>query len=87
MELRKPGGLMIRGQIYNRVITIHALVMIFFIVIPALVGGFGNWMLPILLGAPDIRLPRLNAIRFWLLPLALLFVVSSLVLDGGAGSG
>ena len=61
IELSSPGGFFIDGQIYNSILTLHALVMIFFIVMPALVGGFGNWILPLILGAPDISLPRINA--------------------------
>ena len=53
---------------------------------PAIVGGFGNWILPLLLGAPDMSLPRLNAISFWLLPVALIFVLGSCFTDGGAGT-
>lgn len=64
LELSKPGGFFGAGALYNTVITVHALVMIFFIVMPAMVGGFGNWMLPLILAAPDISLPRLNAMSF-----------------------
>lgn len=86
LELIRPGGFIIDGQIYNSVITAHGLIIIFFIVMPALMGGFGNWMLPLILGAPDISLPRLNAMRFWLLPLAFWLVLGSLIVEGGAGT-
>jgi cytochrome c oxidase subunit 1 len=64
LELSFPGNFLLSGQFYNSIITLHALLMIFFIVIPALVGGFGNWMFPLMLAASDISLPRLNALSF-----------------------
>jgi cytochrome c oxidase subunit 1 len=82
----KPGLFLDNGQIYNSVITAHALLIIFFIVIPTIIGGFGNWMLPIILGAPDMRFPRLNNLRYWMLPASLIFIVSSILIDRGTGT-
>jgi cytochrome c oxidase subunit 1 len=61
--------------------------MIFFLVMPALFGGFGNIFLPILIGAPDMSFPRLNNVSFWLLIPSLLLVLSSALIDQGAGTG
>jgi len=72
---------------FNRVVTIHAFLMIFFMVMPILIGGFGNLLLPILLGAQDICFPRLNNFRFWLLPFRRVFMLTSLVVGSGAGTG
>ena len=54
--------------LYNGLITAHAVFQIFFMVMPALFGGYRNWMVPVLLGSPDTAFPRLNNISFWLTP-------------------
>jgi cytochrome c oxidase subunit 1 len=74
-------------RFYNRVVTIHAFLIIFFIVIPILIGRFGNFLIPLLIGAQDICFPRLNNLRYWLLPFRGIFIVSSLFVGTGAGTG
>lgn len=75
------------GHMYNVILTRHALIMIFFIVIPTLIGGFGNYFLPMMLGAPDLIYPRLNLLRLWLLPVGIILLVMSIAVEGGSGTG
>ncbi len=81
-----PNDFFASRDVYNVFVSAHGLLMVFFVVMPALIGGFGNWFVPLMIGAPDMAFPRMNNISFWLLPPALLLMVISLFLPGASGS-
>ena len=56
-------------------------------VMPVIMGGFGNWLVPLILMVPDIHFPRLNNIRFWFVPNALILLAFSGFVEGGVGAG
>lgn len=87
LELGSCRSLINNDQIYNTLITSHAFIIIFFIVIPFIIGGFGNFLIPLILASPDIAYPRINNLRFWLLPPSLILLLLRRFINTGVGTG
>ena len=83
LELFQPGIQLVQPDFYNQLVTLHGLIMVFGVVMPAFVG-LANWQIPMMIGAPDMALPRLNNFSFWILPFAFTLMLSSLFMEGGA---
>jgi cytochrome c oxidase subunit 1 len=82
-ELFQPGLQFVDPHFFNQMTTVHGLVMVFGAVMPAFVG-LANWMIPLMIGAPDMALPRVNNWSFWILPCAFTILLSTLFMEGGA---
>ena len=85
-ELFQPGLQLVEPDFFNSMTTMHALVMIFGAVMPAFVG-LANWMVPMMIGAPDMALPRMNNWSFWIMPFAFMLLLSTLFMEGGGPAG
>jgi len=101
-ELAEP-GIQILGQIslwlngntdmdqalhtWNVMVTAHGLIMVFFVIMPATMGGFGNWFVPLMIGAPDMAFPRMNNVAFWLTVTGFCSLIVSVFVPGGTAHG
>lgn len=76
LEMAYPGSPFFDGDSlkYLQVITAHALIMIFFVVVPIFFGGFANYLLPYHVGSKDVAFPRLNSLGFWIQPCGYLLI-------------
>jgi cytochrome c oxidase subunit 1 len=85
-ELATPTVDFVSREVYNQLFTMHATIMIFLWIIPSLTGGFGNFLVPLMIGAKDMAFPKLNAIAFWIIPPSGLLLLASFFV-GSANSG
>src|SRR5437016_8716206 len=82
-ELAQPGMQFVTPEQFNGLFSVHASLLIFLFVIPVF-AGLANFVLPLMIGAPDMAVPRLNALSYWLLPVAGLMMLGSFLAPGGA---
>merc|ERR1711937_969398 len=90
IELYSSGNRIISPEnqnFYNISITLHGFIMIFFLVMPGLFGGFGNYFVPIFQGSPEVVYPRVNNLSILILSLSFLFIIFSLISEFGGGTG
>src|SRR5919197_3000867 len=85
-DLARPGMQLLSVHAYNQVFTLHGTLMIFLFIFPML-AGFGNYVVPLQIGALDMAFPRVNALSFWMLPLAGVVLFSGYLLGGPADAG
>ncbi|HEY2154960.1 MAG TPA: cbb3-type cytochrome c oxidase subunit I, partial [Isosphaeraceae bacterium] len=69
---------------YNKLFTMHGTVMIFFVIIPLLTGAFGNFLIPLMIGARDMAFPKLNMFSYWAMPFAFVAIAQAFLAPGGA---
>jgi hypothetical protein len=83
LELAYPGQMFIvqNPERYLTIVSLHGIVMVFFVVIPLIFGAFGNYLLPLELGVRDVAFPRLNSFMFWLTPSGLILLMHTLYFD------
>ena len=84
-ELAQPGLQIVDDQTYNQLFTMHGTLMIFLFVMPVF-SGFANVVMPLIIGAPDVAFPRINALSYWMVPIAGLLMMSGFLVKGGAAA-
>ena len=83
----EKGGGIIPPQTYNALFTMHATLMIFFVVMPIMVGTLGNFLIPLMIGAGDMAFPKLNMLSFWVAFVSGIVMLASFFVPGGPAAG
>jgi heme/copper-type cytochrome/quinol oxidase subunit 1 len=85
-QLAQPNSTVLSPEVYDQIFTMHALTMIFLFVMPTM-AGFGNFLVPLMIGTRDMAFPRLNALGYWLIFFAGIFLMSSFVIGSAPNAG
>ena len=86
-QLIKPDNSLLSPGTYDELFTLHGLTMIFFFIIPMTTGAFGNYLIPLLIGARDMAFPRMNALSYWVFLASAIFLYTSLALGMAPNAG
>jgi len=86
-QLSQPEEKVLSPETYNQLMTMHGVTMIFLFVIPMAIGAFGNYLVPLMIGARDMAFPRLNALSFWLFLASGLFMYASVFMHAAPNAG
>src|SRR5262245_52820305 len=86
LELMTPPGDLVESETYNKLFTMHGIIMVFFFLIPSIPAVLGNFLLPIMIGARDLAFPRLNLASWYIFSLGALFTLWA-VIFGGVDTG
>ena len=86
LELATPEGDLFQAETYNKVFTMHGVMMVFFFLIPAIPAVLGNFLIPIMIGAKDLAFPKLNLLSWYLYVIGALFALYAMV-TGGLDTG
>src|SRR6266545_1185732 len=87
LQLALPEAPPFNGELYTHICTVHASVMIFLFIIPFGIGGLGNYLVPLMIGARDMAFPKINALSFWMIPPAAIMMLSGFFTGGAADAG
>jgi cytochrome c oxidase subunit 1 len=82
LELLTPAGDLFQADSYNKIFTLHGIVMVFFFMIPGIPGVLGNFLVPMMIGARDLAFPRLNLLSWYLYTIGALFTLFNIVIGG-----
>src|SRR5207248_10322251 len=86
LELATPGGDLVSAEAYNRLFTLHGVVMVWFFLIPSIPATLGNFLVPLMIGARDLAFPRLNRLSWYIYIVGGVFTVGTLI-AGGVDTG
>jgi cytochrome c oxidase subunit I+III len=86
-QLAQPNSTLVSPETYDQLFSLHGLTMIFFFIIPMTTGAFGNYLIPLMIGARDMAFPRMNAVTFWIFLASGIFLYTSFALGMAPDAG